>query len=71
MTTLYLAAGCCRVPVTDDADGPRPEKPWVESFLDECAAFNGEGSGKDDQVDAFTMACSIWTSLGGGTKIKL
>lgn len=39
----------------------------VSDFVDECSEFSEDGStGHDDQVDAFTMAMSVWRSMGGG-----
>ncbi len=48
---------------------PEPEiAPWVDDFVEECAAFGG-GSKNDDQVDAFSQALnrlllSPWIDLG-------
>jgi len=41
---------------------------WVHDFVTECSEFTDdkEAGGYDDQVDALTMAISIWRQKGGG-----
>ena len=69
-TTLYLQAGRVRLPLTEDEDGPRDCKTWVETFIDECSAFNGDDSGYDDQVDMYDMAVAVWKTKGGGLNVQ-
>ncbi len=40
--------------------------PWAQCFINECSDFEAESEGFDDQVDAFTMAASMFKWLGGG-----
>lgn len=35
------------------------ETPWANCFVNECADFEADSEGFDDQVDAFTMAASV------------
>lgn len=40
---------------------------WVDGFVNECSSFSSDDSHLyDDQVDAMTMAVSIWVEKGGG-----
>lgn len=49
---------------------PDPEIcPWVEQVVDQASAFtNDDSHANDDDVDNITMAVSVWTKYGGGTK---
>lgn len=60
---FYIEAGRVRLP--DDS------QPWVGPFIDECAAFTGDGSVHDDRVDGLSMACSVWSWKGGASDIKV
>lgn len=42
---------------------------WVHDFVTECSEFTDDKDevGHDDQVDALTMAISIWRWMGGGS----
>ncbi len=47
---------------------PIDEFNWVEGFLTECERFTDNDShAHDDQIDAMTMAISVWNKMGGGT----
>lgn len=43
--------------------------PWVNGFITECSEFSEDKDTVDDQVDAMTMAISIFRSMGGGIRI--
>jgi predicted phage terminase large subunit-like protein len=60
---FYIEGGRLRLP--DDG------QPWVQPFIDECAAFTGDGSGFDDRVDALSIACSIWSGKLNGIDIRV
>lgn len=62
MSTFYIEAGSVRLPMY------RTE--LTDPFKEECSAFNGDDSVKDDRVDALTMAVSIWKFKGGGYDVK-
>lgn len=49
---------------------PDPEiAPWVVEVVDQASAFtNDDSHDHDDDVDNITMAVSVWTRYGGGTK---
>jgi predicted phage terminase large subunit-like protein len=49
---------------------PDPEiAPWIDSVVNQCSAFTTNDShANDDDVDCITMAVSVWTHYGGGTK---
>jgi predicted phage terminase large subunit-like protein len=49
---------------------PDPEvAPWIDSVVDQCSAFTADDShAADDDVDAITMATSIWSHYGGGSR---
>ena len=45
---------------------------WTQGFIDECSKFtNNDTHRHDDQVDAMTMAVSVWRKNGGGTTYRL
>ncbi|MOA03941.1 Terminase-like family protein [compost metagenome] len=45
------------------------EAPWVDSVVDQCSAFTEDDShAADDDVDCITMATSIFSHYGGGTR---
>jgi phage terminase large subunit-like protein len=60
---FYIEAGRVRLP--DD------DPPWVQPFIDECAAFTGDGTSHDDRVDGLSMGCSIWSWKGGGRDVRV
>jgi predicted phage terminase large subunit-like protein len=60
---FYIEAGRVRLP--DD------DQPWVKPFIDECAAFTGDGTSHDDRVDALSMACAIWSFKGGAADVRV
>jgi len=62
LTTWYVEAGRIRLPAHNEE--------LCKHIVEQCAAFNGKGSGHDDSVDALTMACSIWKSKGGGADVQ-
>jgi predicted phage terminase large subunit-like protein len=49
---------------------PDPEiAPWVDQVVDQCSAFTTDDThAHDDDVDALTMAVSVFTKYGGGTR---
>jgi predicted phage terminase large subunit-like protein len=62
MSIWYIEGGRVRLP----GDGT----PWVQPFIDECAAFTGEKTDTDDQVDDLTMGVSVWKYKGGGDGVN-
>lgn len=60
--SLMLSRDCFYVPSSKAAN-------WSQCFVNECADFEADSEGFDDQVDAFTMAASVFRSKGGGKLI--
>ena len=57
--SVMMERGCFYVPTNNAA-------PWAQCFVNECSDFEADSEGFDDQVDAFTMAASVFRSKGGG-----
>jgi predicted phage terminase large subunit-like protein len=57
--SLYIERGCVYIPTNESAD-------WARGFINEHSDFDPEQEGFDDQVDAETMAVSIYRERGGG-----
>lgn len=49
---------------------PDPDEcPWIDAVVDQCSAFTEDDSHAfDDDVDNISMATSIWSRYGGGSR---
>jgi hypothetical protein len=66
MSLFHLRAGRVRLPIFKAG-----ETDWVINFIDQCAKFTGLTEEEDDDVDALTMAISIWRQRGGGRDVDV